>query len=155
MEKVNFCENKKKSGINKKEVPFVITYHTKLKNLSKIIKDNLYLLYMNDEVKKTFTPSPMISFCSSRKISSYIVRAKLYPLRRTVGSSKCGKKRCEVCDVISETDTFSSTATIESFKINHKFNCNDKCLVHLATCKICNEECTGQTTDSFRSWWNN
>ena len=84
---------------------------------------------MNDEVKKTFTPSPMISFRSSRKISSYIVRAKLYPLERTVGSSKFGKKRCEVCDVISETDTFSSTVTGESFKINNKFNCNDKCLV--------------------------
>ena len=54
---------------------------------------------MNDEVKKTFTPSPMISSRSSRKISSYVVRAKLYPLERTVGSSKCGKKICEVCDV--------------------------------------------------------
>ena len=134
MEKVNFRENKKKSGINKrKRVPFAVTYHPKLKNLSKIIKDNLYLLYMNDEVKKTFTPSPMIPFRSSGKISSYIVRAKLYPLERTVGSSKCGKKRCEVCDGISETDTFSSTITGESFKINHKFNCNDKCLVYLAT----------------------
>ena len=95
MEKVNFRENKNKSGINKKKgVRFVITYHPKLKNLSKIIKDTLYLLYMNDEVKKTFTLSPMISFRSSRKISSYIVRTKLYPLERTVRSYKCVKKRC-------------------------------------------------------------
>ena len=77
MEKVNFRENKKNSGINKKKgIPFVVTYHPKLKNLSKIIKDNLYLLYMNDEVNKTFTPSPMISFCSSRKVNSYIVPYK-------------------------------------------------------------------------------
>ena len=63
MEKVKFRQNKKKSGINKKNgVPFVVTCHPKLKNRSKIIKDNLYRLYMNDEVKKTFTPSPMISF---------------------------------------------------------------------------------------------
>ena len=54
---------------------------------------------MNDEVNKTFTPSPIISFRSSSKVSSYIVRAKLYPLERTAGSYKCGKKRCEVCDV--------------------------------------------------------
>ena len=88
MEKVIFRENKKKSGINKKKgVPLDVTYHLKLKSLSKMIKDNFYLLYMNDEVKKTFTPSPMISFCSSRKISSYIVRAKLHPLERTVGSN--------------------------------------------------------------------
>ena len=53
MEKVNFRENKKKSGINKwKGVPFVVTYHPKLKKLSKIIKDNLYLLYMNDRLRR-------------------------------------------------------------------------------------------------------
>ena len=109
---------------------------------------------MNDKVKKTFTPSPMISFRNSRKISSYIVRAKLYPLERTVGSYKCGKKCCEECDVISEADTFSSTVTGEGFKINHKFNCNDKCLVYLATYKICNRLYIGHTTGSFRSMWN-
>ena len=76
MKKVNFRENKKKSGINeKKELPFVGTYRPKLKSLSKIIKGNLYLLCMNKKVKKTFTASPMISFRSSREISSYIVRA--------------------------------------------------------------------------------
>ena len=68
MEKVNFRKNKSKSEINKKKgVPFVVTYYPKLKDLSKIIKDNLYLLYMNDEVKKTFIPSPIISFHSSCK----------------------------------------------------------------------------------------
>ena len=70
---------------------------------------------MNDEVKKTFTPSPVILFRSYHKISSYIIRAKLCPLESTVGSYKCGKKRCEVCDVISETDTFSSTVTGQGF----------------------------------------
>ena len=94
---------------------------------------------MNDEVKKTSIPSPMILFRNFCKISSYIVRAKLYPLERTVGSYECGKKRCEVCDMISETDTFFSTVTGESFEINSKFNCNDKYLVYLATCMICNK----------------
>ena len=69
----------------------------------------------------------------------------MYPLERTVGSSKCGKKRCEVCDVFLRL----------IHKINHKFNCNDKCLVYLATSKICNKQYTGQTADSFRSRWNN
>ena len=110
---------------------------------------------MNDEVKNTFTPSPTISFRSSRKISICIVRAKLHPLERAAGSYKCGQRICEVSDVISETITFSSTVTGEIFKINHRFNCNDKCLVYLATCKIRNKQYTGQTTDSFRSRWNN
>ena len=58
-------------------VPLVLTYHSQLKSTGKIIY-NLYLLYMNEELKHLFTPGPMVSFRSSRKISSYLVRAKLY-----------------------------------------------------------------------------
>ena len=49
---------------------------------------------MNEETKKVFSPRPMVSFRSPPKISSYLVRAKLYPLD-IAGSTKCGKKRCE------------------------------------------------------------
>ena len=71
---------------------------------------------MNDEAKKSFTISPMISFRKSCNVSSDIVRVKLYLLERTVGSQKCSKKCWEVCDMISITDTFSSTVTGENFK---------------------------------------
>ena len=64
---------------------------------------------MNQETKKVFSPRPIVSFMSPRKISSYLVRAKLYPLDRVVGSTKCGKKRCEVCVNVSKTNTFSNT----------------------------------------------
>ena len=50
--------NRKDGGL------FVVTYYPKLESLSKIIKDNRYLLCMNDEVKKTFTSSPITSFRS-------------------------------------------------------------------------------------------
>ena len=49
---------------------------------------------MNEDVKNVFTPPPMISFRSARKLSSYLVRAKLYPLERTIGSVQCKGKRC-------------------------------------------------------------
>ena len=44
---------------------------------------------MDVEVKKVFHPGPMVSFRSAREVSSYLVRAKMYPLKRTVGSFKC------------------------------------------------------------------
>ena len=37
---------------------------------------------MNDEVEDTFTPRSMVLFRTSRKLSSYLVRAKLYPLEK-------------------------------------------------------------------------
>ena len=43
---------------------------------------------MDKEVKKVFSVAPIVSFKSTWKLSSYLVRAKLYPLQGTVGSLK-------------------------------------------------------------------
>ena len=43
---------------------------------------------MSREAKAVFSPGPlvaMVSFRSARRISSYLVRVKLYPLERFVG----------------------------------------------------------------------
>ena len=149
MKKVRFSEQGQKSKRAEKGVPFVVTYHPLLSKLSSIIHRNLYLLYMNQEVKNVFSPGPIVSYRSARKISSYLVRAKLYRLERKVGSEKCGKSRCEVCLNIQETDTFTSTTTSESFKINHKLNCDDNCLICLFTCKCCGKQYVRETTDEF------
>ena len=45
--------------------------------------------------------------------------------------------------------------TGDTFKINHSLNCGDKCLIYLVTCKQCNKQYTGETTDLFRNRWNN
>ena len=128
MDKVKFKRQRsaRKEGITK-GVPLVITYHPLLKSVGNIIRNHLYILYMDKESKKVFSPAPMVSFKSARNLSSYLVRAKLYPLNRSVGSFKCKKPRCEVCINVIETDTFTSAVTGETFKINHRFDCDEKC----------------------------
>ena len=79
MRKVKFSGYTRRNKREKKGVPFVITYHPSLKNIGRIINQNLYILYMNEEVKSVFAPAPMISFRSARKLSSYLVRTNLYP----------------------------------------------------------------------------
>ena len=103
-----------------------------------------HLLYQDGSVKRVFASPPMVSYHSARKLSSYPVRAKLYVLQRKRGSCKCGNLRCLVCNNIEETDTFTSTVTGESFKINHHHCCNDKCLIYLLTCKVCKIQYTGK-----------
>ena len=73
--------------------------------MGKIISKNLNLLYVDNEVKNAFTPKPMISFHSARKMSSYLVRAKLYAEERTKSSIKCSSKNCEVCLNVNKTST--------------------------------------------------
>ena len=115
MSKAKFNLDKKRSNNRQKnEMPFVVTFHPKLKVLQNIINKHFYLLYMNYKVKRAFTPKPMVPFRSSRKISSYLVRVKLYPIERTVGSFRCWSKRCEICKYITETDTFTSSVTGET-----------------------------------------
>ena len=102
---------------------------------------------MNKEVKKVFTPKSMMSFSSVRKLSNYLVRAKMYPIERIAGSKNCGSKRCEVCVNVNETSTFTSTVTGETFIINHKFDCNARCLVYLLACRKCKIQYIGQAVD--------
>ena len=66
---------------------------------------------MHKKVKILFPPKPMISFHSDRNLSNYLVRTKMHPIERNVGSKNCGSKRCEVCVKVNETSTFTSTVT--------------------------------------------
>ena len=54
------------------------------------------------------------------------MRAKLYPIERTVKSIDSNKKRCEVCKNVNVTDNFISAVAQKTHKINHKFNCGDR-----------------------------
>ena len=143
-----------KRGKSLKPVPFVLTYHLKVKLMSKVVPKYLDVFYMDKEVKRVFTSKPMISFRSARKQSSYLVRVKLYPTERTEGSYKRGAKRCEVCIIVNET-TFTSTVTKETYIKNHRFDCNERYSVYFLTCSKCKMQYVGQTSDQFWSRWNN
>ena len=130
IEKVVFGKQPFRKDTSEQGVPFVATYHPKLKDLGKLIKNLQLFLYSDNEVQRVFSPAPIVSYRSARKIKNYIVRSKLYPIERKVGSSRCGNSRCEVCTSIQVTDTFSSFVTKSAYKINHNFNCNSKCLIY-------------------------
>ena len=53
--------------------------------------------------------SPMISFRKVRKISSSLVRPKLYPSERIGDFFKCKKNKCQVCLNVNDADAFGST----------------------------------------------
>ena len=71
------------------------------------------------------------------------------------GSFKCGSRRCEVCLNVNEKYAFTSTVTGETYIINHKVNCNDKCLAYLLTCNCCRKQNVGQAVHEFRFRWVN
>ena len=88
MKQVCFSTQGQKSKNVEKVVPLFVTYHPLFNKLPSITYMDLYLLYMNQEVKNVFTAGPIMSFRRARKISSYLVRAKLYHLGRKLDSKK-------------------------------------------------------------------
>ena len=71
------------------DISFVTTYHPKVKELGKMIRGLLPFLYTDGEVQKVFSPPPIVSYRSARKIKDYIVRSK-YLVERKVGCRGCG-----------------------------------------------------------------
>ena len=96
-----------------------------------------------------YPPAPLVSFGSKGNLKSYLVRSKIRPLERKIGSEKCESKRCLVSLNVIETDIFQSFKTNEQYKMNHQHNCNDKCLIYLLSVKyvVCSAY---STTDKFR-----
>ena len=91
-------------------------YISPITYFGKIFHRHLNLLYTDQEGEGVFTPGPMAPFHSARKISSYLVRAKLYPLERHDGSFKRRGGCCQVCLNVTETETFISTLLIRHVK---------------------------------------
>ena len=78
-------------------------------------------------------PGPKVTFLSSRKLSSYLVRANLYPLERVTGSCKCHGIRCAVCLNVNQTSPFISSVTHETCKTNHEFDFDSKFIIYFLT----------------------
>ena len=105
IDKVKFSNIERKSNSKtQKGIPLVVTYHPLLKSHSSIVNNNIYLLHTDLDVRRKFTPQTTVSYQSGRKLSSYLVRAKLYPIERKVGLCKCNGTRCEVYKNVLETD---------------------------------------------------
>ena len=136
-------------------VPFVTTYHPKVEELGKVSRDLLPFLYSDGEVQRIFSPPPIVSYRSARKLKDYIVRFKLYTVERKVGCRGCGRFMCHVFKSISITEEFTSFTSKKTYKINHSFDCNEKCLIYLLSCKSCGKQYVGNTTGHFRSRWSN
>ena len=130
-------------------VPLCLTYHPRLKNANDIIKKHLVLWYVKEQVKNIFTPPLFVIFRVGFSLRKHLVRAKVYPLLRECGSSGCNKSRCQNCLNVNHTNVF------QSYKINHKFDCDSKCIIYLFSCKACGLHYVGSTVERFRYIWNN
>ena len=136
---------------NMKGIPLVATHHPLLKSFSAIIDKSLSILQMDNHARNVFTRGPMFSLCSAWELNSCLVKTKLYPLKRMVGSHRCKSKLCQVVSNIVEADSFTCSNEQTKFQINHRLDCNERYSIYFISCNNrCLKQYVGQAADEFR-----
>ena len=76
---------------------------------------------------------------------------------RKIQAIKCNHKRCKLCDVFEEVNTFKSTTTGKRFMVNHNgqaTSCNTTNVIYLLTCKGCKAQYVGETAQQYNERMN-
>ena len=108
---------KVKSESDQKKMTFNITCYRVFQNVRYIVQELHIPLTPDQEHKKVFQDILVVGFRNGKILKDHLVRAKLPNFEITGRSESCGKGNCQVCDFICDTDTFSTKACGETFKI--------------------------------------
>ena len=96
-----------------------------------------------------FPEPPLIAFRRSKNLKDILVRARLNSEGSggidKKGCSRCGKSRCQVCNVMSNSEHFHSNIDSREYRINYSFNCDSSNVVYLLECTVCGVQYVGST----------
>ena len=101
----------------KRKLTLNITYYSVFQNVRNILQELHILLTPDKEHKKVFQNILVVGFRNGKSLKDHLARAKLPNVEITGRPESCGKGNCQVCDFICDTDTFSTKACNETFKI--------------------------------------
>ena len=145
---------KVKSESDQKKLTFDITHYPVFQNVRNILQELHILLTPDKEHKKDI---PVAGFRNGKSLKDHLVRAKLPNAEITGRSESCEKGNCKVCDFVCDTNTFSTKACGETFKIQSGvLNCNSQKVIYLLKCRISGEApYVGKAKTKFRARFNN
>ena len=139
-----------------KNLIFNITYHPALSKVKNILKRVHLLLTPDREHQKVFSKIPIGGFRRAKSLKDHLVRAKISTINETLGCGKCGHSRCNVCNYIKESNTFSDKTGSRKYDIRKGLlNCNSTNVVYLLQCETCSSQYVGSTITKFRYRFNN
>ena len=140
-------------------VPLVATYHPALNSLGKVARRLHPMLTNSEEHREVFPEPPLIAFRRCKNLKDILVRARLSNEGNggtdKKGCSRCGKSRCQVCNVMSNSEHFHSNVDSREYRINYSFNCDSSNVVYLLECTVCGVQYVGSTCTPFRLRFNN
>ena len=94
-----------------------------------------------EEHRRIFPEPPLISFMRCKNLKDILVRARLsneeIEGNNNRGYFRCGKSRCQVCEVMCNCDKFHSKTNSTEYRINCALNCDSPNVAYLLECTVC------------------
>ena len=87
------------------KLTFNITYYPAFQNTKTILEELQILLAPDKEHQKVFLNVPIVGFYNGKSLKDHLVRASLPVLNHTLDGEPYGKRNCQVCQFIINTDT--------------------------------------------------
>ena len=131
-------------------VTLVLAFHLDFYIIFKILKST-HRIIENPQKLKTILPKPQrVAFHNPKTLRDTLVCSKLRPdYEEERAIFICGRRNCDICNILLPGNEFKSTTTEKLFKINFHFHCNDECVVFLLTYKICRKQYVGSAITKF------
>jgi hypothetical protein len=145
-------------SLNRNIIPFVIEYNPSLPNIGFIINKywDLLKLSNNPAVRELHKYKPVMAFRRPKNIKDFLVKTNFQPQNNVKYESvKCNRPRCSHCSNIIESDSFTSSQYHTEFKLNYNTDCASSDVIYLITCKRCNMQYVGQTSQKVSKRMNN
>ena len=138
------------------KTPFEVTYHPRLQDISKILRELHPILESSERCKNAIKSALFVAFRKPKSLGDYLDYkvGNRGPRNLLLGTVKCSSRRCEVCKYMDENSHFKSSQDDRRYSINYNLNCNSS-NVYLITCKKCSLQYVGSTITKFRLRFNN
>ena len=136
-----------KPKVVKSNFNLITVYNPVMKNLEKILNDNLHIVYVDPDMKKVFPEGTISVTYKRRKRLKELIFALLYPGTVTESASRFSKSNESRCDIRKNCmvfkNEFTCTATGKTYKVRDDLTCKSDNVIYLISCKKCKQQYVG------------
>ena len=125
-------------------------------NLTSVIRKHYHILERSERLKDVFNEPPMVAFRKPKSLKQFLVKARVNNnseprdnSSELPGCFKLHNSRCKLCQVLKESDRFSSTVTKRTYKNRDRIDCKSKGVIYLITCEDCGKQYVGESGTAF------
>ena len=141
-----------KPKVIKSNFNLITVYNPVMKNLEKVLNDNLPILYGDPDMKKVFPKRTIRATYRRGKCLKELISPSLYPRTVTGSASRVSKRNESRCDIFKNhmvfKNEFTCTATGKTYKVRGDRTCKSDNVVYLINCKTCKQQYVGSAFES-------